>query len=200
MENILKRDQRHIDQELQRLEKSLRTFAPLLTALINSDYTPDNEQFKEIIYSRCQKEKDTLNDFLRERTVKKHPAIDGLPITDFMKKAMIKLPMECDNILALHKALPAKSEVLATIYKAEIINGELQLTDEAIQAIIDAHTIYANDEKNLLFKKATDVLEQVKKLQKETGVSLFGHNVVVNMFNGDLAVSEINPYAILLKK
>lgn len=183
---VLKTDVAGIERDLQKLETSAAKFQPLLDAMIKHDYTPDTKDFQEIIRGRNLKRDNPLDDFLRERTVKKHPSIDNLPITAFMKKTMIELPKECKHIAELYNGLPAQASVLSDVYKLEVVEGKLCIAEEAKQAIIDSHTIYASERQYKAYQKTQDVLNALISLEQDFGINLFTQNLIQRNTAGNL--------------
>lgn len=199
-QNVLKTDQTGIERDLKKLETSAQKFQPLLSALIKHDYEPSTGEFHEIVYGRKEKRDNPLEDFLRTRTVKKHPAIDTLPITQFMKKTMIELPKECKEIMSIYNAIPTPATFLADVYKMELIDGKVLITEQAKQAIIDSHSIYANERENEAFVKAGKALEILIGLQEEFGINFFQQNLIQystpGILKGAIIKAESVKYAV----
>lgn len=84
--NVLKTNETAIERELKKLETTAQKFQPLLEDMVLYGYEPTEQEFREIVTGRNQKNPLPIEDFLRIKTVKKHPSIDSLPITQFMKK------------------------------------------------------------------------------------------------------------------
>lgn len=177
-QNVLATNETGIERDLKKLEISAQKFQPLLSAMIKHEYEPSTGDFHEIIYGRKEKRDNPLDDFLRMRTVKKHPAIDTLPITQFMKKTMIELPKECKEIMSIYDAIPTQSTFLADVYKMELIDGKVCLSEVSKQAIIDSYTIYANELENEAFVRANEVLKSLIKLQEDFGINFFQRNLI----------------------
>ncbi len=193
---VLKTDATGIERDLQKLETSAAKFQPLLDAMIKNDYAPDTKEFQEIIRGRNLKRDNPLDDFLRERTVKKHPSIDSLPITAFMKKTMIELPKECKHIAELYNGLPAQTSVLSDVYKLEIVKGKLCVTEDAKQAIIDRHTVYANERQYNAYQKTQDVLNALISLEQNFGINIFTQNLIQRATVGNLQGATLRAEAV----
>lgn len=193
MKKALKTNDSGIERDLEKLEKSAKKFQKVFDVLVKYNYQPSLPEFQKIIYGRTSKKDNPLDDFLKERTVKMHPAIDNLPITPFMKKTMIQLPKECDEIIQAYEGLPANLTFLSDVFKMDIIKGKVCLSDLSKQDVIDSHSIYANEKQYSVFKRATNLLNELKTLHTETGINIFENGVVL----GTIADCEVNPYAIV---
>lgn len=199
MKTVLTTNHEAIERELAKVETRVKQFQPLLDAMIKHDFKPSTNEFQAIVRGRTVKYENPLDEFLRAKTVSRHPSIDNLPITYFMKKTMIELPKECEEILNLYKALPVQKDVLSTVGKMEIVEDKLVISEAAKQAILDGNTIYAEAQTKEKFIRATEVLEMAKKLQLDTGINIFTNGLVQNAIHGNLATAEINPYVIIMK-
>ncbi len=188
---VLATDETGIERDLKKLETNAQKFQPLLDALIKNEYAPDTKEFREIVNGRNLKRDNPLDDFLRERTVKKHPAIDKLPITAFMKKTMIELPKECEVITIVYYSLPAQTSILSDVYKLELIDGKVCITEDSKQAIIDNHTVYANEHEYKAFEKTNEVLNALKDLQENFGIDFFSQNIIQRNAVGTLKGATI---------
>lgn len=189
--HVLKTDEAGIARDLKKLETSAQKFQPLLDALTKNDYAPDTKEFREIVYGRNLKRDNPLDEFLRERTVKKHPAIDKLPITAFMKKTMIELPKECEMIMSIYNSLPTQIAFLADVYKMELIGGKVSITEDSKQAIIDSHTIYADEHQYKAYQKTQDVLNALISLEQDFGINLFTQRLIQRNTIGSLQGATI---------
>lgn len=119
-----------MNSNLEQLTKAAARFQPFYSALVKHGYEPTIEEFTGLVYGRAkEKGVDAMDYYLREKTVKMHPAIDTMPIEDFMKRNMIKLPDTCKEIIAAYTALPGGrngESVLRLIYCMEIVEGLLK--------------------------------------------------------------------------
>ncbi len=82
--------------------------ATLFSMLCRYGAAPTRDEFIEIIRdssTRCKKY-NALEYFLRDKTVKKYPIIDSLPMTELMKNTIIELPNECEDMLNIYESFP----------------------------------------------------------------------------------------------
>ena len=187
---VLKTDETGIERDLKKLETSAQKFQPLLDAMIKNDYAPDTKVFREIVNGRNLKRDNPLDEFLRERTVKKHPAIDKLPITAFMKKTMIELPKECDLITSVYFSLPAQNSILSDVYKMELIHGKVVISETVKQAIIDSHSLTGSEEQKEALKFAENVKQMHVEFKKRFGTSLLNSKILAEDFTGSIIINE----------
>ena len=190
---VLKTDKTKIERELQKLETSAKKFQPLLDALIQYEYAPSTKEFHEIVYGRPTKRDNPLDEFLRERTVKKHPAIDTLPISAFMKKVMIELPKECELIMQIYNSLPASSTFLKDVYGMELTGGKVTITEATKQAIIDSYTLYADQQQYEALARASEVLTALQKLEADFGINFFSQNLIQGDSMSSLQGATLKP-------
>ena len=172
---VLKTDEVSIARDLKKIETSAQRFQPLLDAMIENDYAPTLKEFCEIVYG---KKTNALSEYLREKTVRKYPAIDTLPITEIKKREMIELPKVCEAIVNIYNLLPAQTAILSDVYKMELIDGKVCIAGDSKQAIIDSHTVYANEHEYNAFEKASEVLNALIDLQENFGIDFFTQNVI----------------------
>lgn len=102
-------------------EKTISIINSLFNALVDNGFYPTTREFRCIVKGRMQKRDNPLEDFLREKTVKKHPSIDTLPITNFMKMTMIVLPVECAEIISIYEKLPENKRELLLVESFECV-------------------------------------------------------------------------------
>lgn len=196
-QKVLKTNELAIENDLKQIKLTAQKFQPLLGVMIWHEYEPTEAEFKEIVLSRANKRSEKLDDFLRAKTVKKHPSIDSLPITDFMKKTMIKLPAaECSNIESAFSDLPTDIRFLNEVCKMDIKNGKVLVSQQAKQSIIDGHTVYANDTERLAYELASNLLKMVNELQNDYGINFFNSNLIQRVNVGNLKDATINPEVV----
>jgi hypothetical protein len=194
---VLTTNEQAIQSELNKIESNAAKFQRLFDAMIKHGYEPTLKEFRTIVSGRNLKRDNPLEDFLREKTVKKHPSIDTLPITDFMKRTMIVLPVECEEITRLYNAIPPQREVLRDVHRIEFNGGKIVVSESVVNEIKESHSIYAKPEQLAVYEKVNNALNVLKQLQAETGVNIFRQGVVINTIGGNLATAEVNPHAIL---
>jgi len=187
---VLKKDERGIARDLNKLETSAQKFQLLLDVMIKNDYAPDTKQFQVIVYGRNLKRDNPLDEFLRERTVKKHPAIDKLPITAFMKKTMIELPKECEAIMSIYNSLPTQTAYLADVYKMEVKDDKVVISENARKAIIDSHCLTGSKAQKDALEFAVKIKQMHLKFKNRFGVGLLNSNILVENIIGEIIISE----------
>ena len=103
------------------ISKNEQNIFKLIRMLCDYGAPPTVEEFQHIMDDRNWKRDNPLEQFLREKTVKKYPCLDNLPITSFMKNTMIELPKECKEILSIYELLP-KKDIQFDILVTKFIN------------------------------------------------------------------------------
>jgi len=93
----------------------------LFNVLVKYGYNPTTKEFRDIVLNRNKRKSSYFDDFLRDRIVKRHPEIERLPIHSFMKKTMVKLPKECEEIMREYVMLTNKQRILNHVVFFECI-------------------------------------------------------------------------------
>jgi hypothetical protein len=194
---VLKTDETAIQRELNKIETSIEMFQPLLDAMIKNGYEPTLSEFRAIVRSRNERKSSYFDDFLRDKTVKKHPEIERLPITAFMKKTLIELPKECEEIERAYIMLPTTRDVIQDAFRIEFSGRKIVVSESALSEIKERHTIYSKPEQLAVYEKVNNALNVLKQLQAETGINIFRQGIVINATNGNLSSAEVNAHAIL---
>jgi hypothetical protein len=96
---------------LEKEKEALSNIQNIIDLLHDAGYSPNDEDLYYIFNGILERRDNYLDIYLREQTVKKHPAIDTLPITKFMKTTMIELPKECKKILDAYDSIIQKQTV-----------------------------------------------------------------------------------------
>ena len=96
---------------LEKEKQALYNIQNIIHLLHDAGYCPSDEDLYYIFNGILEKRNNYLDQYLREQTVKKHPAIDTLPITQFRKTTMIELPNECKKILDAYDSIMQKQTV-----------------------------------------------------------------------------------------
>jgi len=178
----LKKDAASIERELTNLTNAAKRFQPFFDALAKHGYTPEPGQFVELVYNRASgKAPDALDNYLREKTVKMHPAIDNLPITEFMKRTMIELPKICNEITAAYNALPGGKHgesVLRLVYSMQIVDGEIKPSEAAIEKVEDTHTLFGNEKATAACAEIDKALQLAREIQSTYGINIFTPGVI----------------------
>ena len=139
---VLKTDQTAIQRELNKIETSIEMFQPLLDAMIKNGYEPTLSEFRAIVRSRNERKSSYFDDFLRDKTVKKHPEIERLPITAFMKKTLILNQLDAkikklntESITELPSIGWIKATRMALGMSQEQLGKKLQITRQSVQEL-----------------------------------------------------------------
>lgn len=109
---------------------------------------------------------------------------------------MIELPLECEALINKVYSLPSQLSILNEVYKMELKDGKLLVSETAKQAIIDSHTVYADEVESQAFNEANEALDKLKSLQEKYGLNFFQQNLIECIQPGILKGATIRAEAM----
>lgn len=197
----IKTDEEKIKNALQKELSFADRFQPFLDEFFLNEYTFTRadtrwQTIRDIIFHG------TLDIFMREQALLRSPYFNTMPVKREMQLNLVDVDVIYPNYYNL-QTLFAGIQSLPFIIRGKInsfylnAKNKLALSDSFIQKVRDENTIYGNAKQYEVFNTLTSLLESAKRIQKESGISIFSNGVVVNSEFGNLLNAEINANRII---
>ena len=192
---VLKTDQQKINNTLQRELSFADKFQPFLDEFLLNDYTLKSDvrwqTIKDMIYNG------TLDAFMREQALIKSPYFNTMPVKKERQLELVDVDVIYPNYNSL-KTLFAGIQSLPLNIRSKINSfwitkqNKLALSDTFIQKVRYENTLFGTAKQLETFTALSSLLASAKRIQQESGVSIFSNGMILNNHNGNLDTAEIN--------
>ena len=184
--HILQRNDGQIEKDKAKLETAKGKFVPFLNELQATGFEFDTVNFQNLAFGESEK----LLTWIKEKTLQASPEVNNLPIKHDKKIEMIDIG-ECSALLDAHNEIHAdtkyasrSNQLRKEVFSFDLQNGELVISEDAEQKIIDSHTIYGNDDAKEMLK----VCESIKKQCEQAKINPLRHPALIRV-NADGEIS-----------
>lgn len=196
---ILTANQVQIECDLNKERSYAVRFQPFVDEFLKNEYTLKDVTLIEVIQDVTYN--GTLQFFFKEQALQRTPAINDLPALKESKLAMIDIGLVYSNYNTIERYYNAirslPPQLREKIFLFDLDNdNKLILSKSATQAIIDRHTIYANERQYKAYQKTRDVLNALISLEQDFGINMFTQNLIQRNTIGNLQGATIRAEAV----
>ena len=191
---VLKTDVISIERTLERELSFAGRFEPFLKEFLLNDYTIKTDRWhtiRDMIYNG------TLDTFMREQALIKSPYFNTMPVKKERQLELVDVDVIYPNYNSL-KTLFAGIQSLPLNIRSKINSfwitkqNKLALSDTFIQKVRYENTLFGTAKQLETFTALSSLLASAKRIQQESGVSIFSNGMILNNHNGNLDTAEIN--------